>query len=266
MKKTLSILLAMMMLFAIAGAAAEEIPQPEGGKKFESDWAFRGGLAEIYYEEEGYRVTLFIENTENSSGTEWEYSCYYSEEADALISVSSSKTEYTYNEETGDREYKDDTYNDFDDDKTYTEFTVDENGCLNWKDGHENAGADLQFSNIGRFEGLWRNVSEAVEVEFTWNGLADEERFEYTVYITSGSDQADTYSQYLMNGEYDPATGKLTANGTCTVFTKNDKGEFDSADDGEEFEAVFSKTEDGKLLYETGNGIELEYDILGGVG
>ena len=44
MKKMLSILLAVMMLFAIAVAAAEEIPQPEGGKKFESDWAFNTGM------------------------------------------------------------------------------------------------------------------------------------------------------------------------------------------------------------------------------
>ena len=47
MKKMLSILLAVMMLFAIAVAAAEEIPQPEGGKKFDSDWAIFGTYSAV---------------------------------------------------------------------------------------------------------------------------------------------------------------------------------------------------------------------------
>ena len=66
-----------------------------------------------------------------------------------------------------------------------------------------------------------------------------------------------------MNGEYDPATGKLTAYGTCTVFTKNAEGGYDSEEDGESYEAFFSKMDDGRLLFETANGIELEYDIMG---
>ena len=32
----------------------------KAGKKFESDWAIAGGLAQIVYEEEGYRVMLDI--------------------------------------------------------------------------------------------------------------------------------------------------------------------------------------------------------------
>ena len=66
-----------------------------------------------------------------------------------------------------------------------------------------------------------------------------------------------------MNGTYDPATGKLSASGTCTLFTKNADGEYVSEEDGETYDAFFSKTKDGKVLYETANGIELEYDIMG---
>lgn len=47
MKKTISVLLAVLMLSLCAFAAADEYPQPEGGKKFESDWAIVGGLVEI---------------------------------------------------------------------------------------------------------------------------------------------------------------------------------------------------------------------------
>ena len=37
MKKLISILLAILMLSAIACASADEVPQPEAVKKFESD-------------------------------------------------------------------------------------------------------------------------------------------------------------------------------------------------------------------------------------
>ena len=47
MKKFLSILMALLMTLSIIGSAAlaeESVPQPEGGKKFESNWALGGGL------------------------------------------------------------------------------------------------------------------------------------------------------------------------------------------------------------------------------
>lgn len=265
MKKLISILLVLMMAVTAAGAAADEIPQPEGGKKFESDWALGAGLVQIYYEEEGYRVAVNIEKPEEGTGTLWEYSCDYSEEKDALVSISSSKTEYTYNADTGDQEFKDDAYEGIDDENTVTEFTLDEGGLLHWADGRENAGEGLAFSNIGRFEGMWKNEAEETEVDFMWEGM-DPDRPYYTVYITRGSGEADTFAQFLMTGTYDANTGKLTASGTCTVFTKNAEGEYDASEDGESYDAVFSAAEDGKILYETDNGIELEYDLLGGVG
>ena len=86
--------------------------------------------------------------------------------------------------------------------------------------------------------------------------------FDYTVYITRGKEGADTYTVYLMNGFYDPASGKLTADGTATVYTKNADGEYDAADSDENTEAVFSMTENGTLMYET-EGIELAFDLLG---
>ena len=44
---------------------------------------------------------------------------------------------------------------------------------------------------------------------------------------------------------------------------KNASGEYDYQDDGETVDAIFSILENGNLLYETANGIELEYDIMG---
>ncbi|MER2056895.1 MAG: hypothetical protein ABTB30_16545 [Clostridia bacterium] len=262
MKKLIGILLAIMMLATMACAAsADEVPQPEGGKKFESDWVIPGGKADIYYEEEGYRVTLEI-TKDDGTGSRWEYSCYYHEDTDSLSSVSSSKLDYTINPDTGDQVTGDYAYEGMDEEKQGTEFSIDADGFLIWKDGREDAGAGLKFTNIGRFDGLWKNQEEEIEVQFAWNGQTEDEMF-YTVYLTRGKTDGDVYAQFLMNGFYDPATGKLTADGTCTLYTKNASGEYESSEDGESYEAIFSKTEDGKLYYETDNGIELEYDIMG---
>ncbi|MBR6029349.1 MAG: hypothetical protein IKP40_09690 [Clostridia bacterium] len=264
MKKIISILLAAMMLALFACAAADAVPQSEGGKKFESDWAMSDGLVQIYYEEEGYRVAVDLRDPETGGGSLWEYACFYHEDTDSLVSVTSMRTDYTVNPDTGDQVFGDSVYEDFDDENQATEFTITEDGCyLIWNNGRENPGAELQFVDIGRFEGVWRNEDEEVEVEFRWNG-SDPDYFFYTVYIQRGKSDADTYASFLMNGSYDPITKRLSADGTCTLFTKNASGEYDTSDDGESYDAFFSKTEDGKLYYETANGIELEYDLLGG--
>lgn len=240
---------------------SDAVPQPEGGKKFESDWAIPGGLAEIYYEEEGYRVTLTIVH-KDGTGSIWEYACYYMEDTDSLLSVSSSQADFTVDPNTGSAAFKGSAYEGIDEEGKATAFTIDADGCLIWKDGHGDAGAGLKFANIGRFDGVWRNKAEEVEAEFLWNGLTEDEMF-YTVYITRGKTDGELYTNFLMNGTFDPSTGKLTAEGACTVFTKNASGAYDSSEDGENYDAVFSMMEDGRLLYETANGIELEYDIMG---
>ena len=265
MKKILGILLAVMMICLAACAAADEVPQPEGGKKFETDWAVEGGIAEIFYEEEGYRVYMKIDRAEEATGSEYEYSCSYHEDTDSLVSISSIRSDYTINPDTGEEIYADTyAYEGIDEEGKGTEFIIDGDGFLNWKEGHNDAGAGLKFVNIGRFEGVWRNEEKETEAEFMFNG-GYEGVFDYTVYITRGKEGADTYTVYLMNGFYDPASGKLTADGTATVYTKNADGEYDAADSDENTEAVFSMTENGTLMYET-EGIELVFDLLGSWG
>ena len=184
------------------------------------------------------------------------------ENTDSLLSVSSSRTDFTINPDTGDTVYGDTVYEGIDEEGQNTEFTIDADGCLIWKDGHDDAGAGLKFADIGRFEGVWRNEAEEVEAQFMWNGLSEDEMF-YTVYITRGKTDGDHYTVFLMNGTFDPATGKLAAMGTCTLFTRNASGEYESSEDGETYDAFFSMMEDGRLLFETANGIELEYDLMG---
>ena len=242
------------------GVSTEEAAQPEAGKKFENDWAIPGGLVQIYYEEEGYRVIMEIDK--EGAGSLREYACYYHEDTDNLVSVSSSRTDYSFDPETGEKIYGDNVYEGFDGENQATEFSIDADGCLVWKDGREDAGAGLKFANIGRFDGVWRNETEEVVAEFMWNGYSEDEMF-YTVYITRGKTDGDLYTIFVMNGTYDPASGKLSAYGTCTLITRNGSGEYEYSEDDETYDAFFSRMEDGRLLFETANGIELEYDIMG---
>ena len=266
MKKIIGILLTMVVLFMVLCATADEVSQPEGGKKFENDWAVEGGIAEIYYEEEGYRVYIKIDKPDALAGSEYEYSCYYHEDTDSLVSISSVRSDYTISPDTGEEIYAEDAvvYEGIDEEEKGTEFIIDEDGFLIWNDGHDNAGDSLKFRNIGRFEGVWRNEEAGAEADFMFNG-AEEGIYDYTVYYTRGKTDAESYTLYLMTGEYDPMTGKLAAGGTGTVFTKNADGEYDAADSDLYVEIVFSVSEEGKLLNEIDH-IVFEYDLLGNVG
>ncbi len=263
MKKMLSLGLAMMLAFTLICAitAAAEVPQPEGGKKFESDWAKMNGLIEIVYEEEGYRVMVDLYNQVDQIGTQWEYSCYYVEEKDALVSISSCKSGYTMNPETMEITRGDYEYEGLDEENKESVFSLTEDGALEWFDGHEDMGADLEFRDIGRFAGVWRNDEEEVYTEFLWLGLYDESTWGYSVFIHRGGEEQ--YTDFNMEGIYSPETGKLEASGTAISMIRNAEGHYDAQEDGETYEAIFSWIGDGKILYETANGIELEYDILG---
>ena len=254
MKKMLSILLAVMIAVTCAAALADEVPQPEGGKKFEGDWALTGGLIEIVYEEEGYRVSVDLCNIGEGTGTLWEYNCLYNEADDTLVSfLSIGKRDYTYNLSTLERTDSEPVYYDADTEPgEVTTFSISENGSLRWTAASEpDAGADLEFRSIGRFNGSWYSAEgeEPVWVDFNWKGL-ESENFCYEVYLHRGDD--DVYTEFTMTGVYDEETGKLTCTGRSV----------DEADT-ETYEAVFSMQEDGKMLYEAANGIVMEYDLLG---
>ena len=95
---------------------------------------------EIVYEEEGYRISLDILDGKSETGATWEYSCFYHEDTDSLKSVNSSRTDYTYDPVTNGRSYIDPAYDGMDEENQVTEFTIDKDGFLLWKDGHDDAG------------------------------------------------------------------------------------------------------------------------------
>ncbi len=264
MKKIASILIAVLMMAAMlfTVAVADEAAQPEGGKKFEGKWAIAGITADVVYEEEGYRVLIHAYDEEEKKGTNWEYNCFYDEASDSLKSISSSRTDFTIDAETLDLAYGEPAYDDMDEDNNVSSFTVNADASvLYWADGHENAGADLEFVNVGKFQGVWRNEAEDIFVEIDWNGQ-NHDSFFYTVFLHRGGDE-NTYTEFNMQGVYNLETKKLECKGAATTWNKNAEGGFDPTEDPEEYEAFFSLQDNGKLLFEAENGIELEYDIMG---
>lgn len=260
MKKTMSFILALMTALTLicTAALADSVPQPEGGKKFESNWGMMCGLIEIVYEEEGYRVSVDLYNQAENTGTQWEYSCYYNEQKDILESISSRKIGYALNLLTMVKAYGEYEYDGLDDEDKTTVFSLSADGALRWADGHENMGQDLEFRDIGRFGGVWQNEEEAIYAEFYWEWLLDENMYCYTVFMARGEEDF-----YLM-GLYNPQAGKLECYKTAAGI--QDAEDFFAAQDaGQPYDAVFTDLGSGRLLYEAGNGIVLEYDALGPV-
>lgn len=272
MKKLTSVVLALILAMSLACISlADEVPQPEGGRKFETDWAITGTLVSINYEEQGYRVSIVSEIPAEGKGVEWFYNCFYHPEDDTLVSVSSSKQTYTFTpvvpfengefdpeqmtDEDDEKTYAPTEYEDFDDEDKVSVFSIDEKGRLIWKDGHENAGADLEFTNIGRFGGEWENDDEGVFVMMDWiggvNGLL------YSVLLQRTSPDQSQRAIYIMTGVYNEETQKLECTGE--VHMVGEDGQLEK--EGEACEAFFSMMENGRILYEAANGIELEPDF-----
>ena len=68
MKKLMTVIIAVMLATLCCAALADEYPEPEGGKKFSTNWAIFGMTVEINYEEEGYgykKVLVVDDNTLN---------------------------------------------------------------------------------------------------------------------------------------------------------------------------------------------------------
>ena len=262
MKKAIRILFVCTLILGLflASACADEFPQPEGGMKFEGNWAMMNGLIEIVYEEEGYRVSVDLFQQDDNTGTLWEYSCLYNEETDSLLSLSSSKTAYTMDLHTLDRTFGECAYEGLDVDNNGSSFALTESGSLEWKDGHENIGQDLEFTPIGRFEGVWRNDEEDIYTEFHWQGLLDENQFFYSIFVGQGDENLH------LAGMYNPDSQKLECYDTDIIPIESMEDFFLAQDAEKPYHAVFTDAGNAQIQFASEKGTyTLEYDLLGPV-
>ena len=266
MKKLMCVILAVILAALCCAALADEYPEPEGGKKFGTCWAIFGMTAEICYEEEGYRVYIKSTDPYEQKGTEWEYSCFYVEEKDALISVSSSKNPWYMDPELGYEVRGEYEYQGMDDEGRETVFRITEEGFLTWQDGRENAGADLQFSDIGSFKGFWKSEDGKISADIEWSDSEIGDEYGYHVFLHDEGDAS--YADYVLHGLYNRETGKLVTTGSVTVCRLNADGGYDAEEYPEDtedpMETIFSDMGGGRILLERDNGYELVYDIMGG--
>ena len=266
MKKIISLVLALVLAAAVCCAAADEYPEPEGGKKFNTNWAIFGMTVEIVYEEEGYRVYIRSTDPDEMKGTEWEYSCFYNEEKDALLSISASKNDYTEDPTTGNIERGDYYYQGMDDEGQTTVFTIDEEGFLNWADGRREDGMDLAFSDIGDFKGFWKSEDGKIFADILWSDSEMDDEYGYDVFLHDEGDES--YAEYHLHGLYNQENKKLELTGSVDIYRLNAEGTYDleiiEADPENPLEIIFSNLGDGRILLERDNGYELVYDELGG--
>ncbi|MBR5345369.1 MAG: hypothetical protein IK127_06045 [Clostridia bacterium] len=149
MKKWLSILLAAILMMTVGFALTEDEPidQPAPNPDlFSGTWACDRAVISINWEEEGYRI-LIQWGSSAWECTEWEYSCYFHEEENKLVSMPfGTRTEMVYGED-GDLVSATVVYDDGE-----ATFYLDEEGFLIWADEKENAGEGMRFELLPEIE------------------------------------------------------------------------------------------------------------------
>ena len=144
MKKAFLVLMAFVLAIACTAALAEEAPAAQEAPdpdNYSGMWQCDRASIEINREEEGYRI-LIEWGSSAWETTFWEYSCFYHEEDNTLVSMPFGlRTEVVYTEGSDEA-----TYTDVYDDGQAT-FSLDEDGCLIWQDEKEDAGKGMRFVN-----------------------------------------------------------------------------------------------------------------------
>ena len=149
MKKMLSLLIALILATAcFAAFAEEEAPQPQpvpDPDRFGGVWECDRAVAEIVWEEEGYRVMIHWSDSAWEKTT-WEYSCYYYEEENKIVSTPFGIRTALIFDDNGELTDSTVLYDD-----GIAEFTLDEEGKLIWKDEKEDAGKDMKFEWVSEY-------------------------------------------------------------------------------------------------------------------
>ena len=142
MKKFVLVLLALVITAGLAMAEGDSNPMPAEAAVYEGAWQCDRATAEMYWEEEGFKV-LISWGSSAWETTEWEYSCFYHEDDNTLVSMPfGSRTDLVY-DDNGNETSATTVYDD-----GQATFKIDENGHLIWIDEKENAGDGMLFEKL----------------------------------------------------------------------------------------------------------------------
>ncbi|MBR3016896.1 MAG: hypothetical protein IKH57_07455 [Clostridia bacterium] len=123
-------------------AEEEYAPMPAEAAVFAGEWQCGRATVEMNWEEEGFRV-LIRWGSSAWEHTEWEYSCFYDEENNTLVSMPfGTRTDCVYGDD-GELASATEVYND-----GAAAFALTEEGFLTWDDEKENAGDGMLFERI----------------------------------------------------------------------------------------------------------------------
>lgn len=129
-------------LTAASDIPEEFPPMPAQAAAFQGEWQCDRASISMNWEEEGFRV-LIRWGSSAWDHTEWEYSCFYHEENNTLVSVPfGTRTDYKYGDD-GVLVSCDEVYND-----GQATFSLDGEGRLIWQDEKENAGEGMRFERL----------------------------------------------------------------------------------------------------------------------
>ena len=243
MRKLFAIILALALALSLAGCAAAEEPQndatPEEAKPFEGMWMDDRAVAQLIWEEEGFRILIQWSSSAEEC-TEWEYSCVYDKETNTLVSVmeNGSCREVVY-DENGEEKSSTTVY----EDGTAT-FSLDEEGRLIWKDAKEDAGKDLHFIKLedDPFEGVWEADRASLECYF------EEEGYRVMIHWASSATEATVW-EYSCLPDEEGKTLVSMPTGLCTNLVFNEAGEEKATEKYSDGAATFSLDEEGHLIW-----------------
>ena len=222
MKKWIAILLALILALSVTSVSlaglAEEEETPDYGRRvpdsliFDSKWVCGYSMANLVPEDDGFRVEIAV--TDNlAEGFLWEYACWYDAESKALVSAGfgGSKRAVTW-DEAGVMTYGEELL-----DGCEATFEINERGQLVWHEEAENAGENLLFDKIGRFdETTW--VCGRACITMYWN------IYDYRAMISWGNTAAET-SEWDYAVRYDAEQDALIGSGVHMNRTYAENGD-----------------------------------------
>lgn len=240
MKKLLIMILALILMIVPMAFAEEEDakPMPEEAAGYEGSWICDRIKMDIFWEEEGFRVSIEWPSSASESTT-YEYNCRFNAADNSLIPEEKATVTENVYDENG--EIK--SFHEVDDQGEST-FRMAENGQLLWEKETNGEKEIKQFDQYDPYSGTWVCGRATMKVDLEDGG--------YKIFIT-WANSASEVTEWAYSCYQDFVNNKLVADsfGTRTELVYGENGEETSSkvvyEDGE---AAFFMDDEGYLIWQ----------------